>query len=299
MRELMEEETNLKKVVREAGKGLMDLLLCNAVKPSCPSHHVPVHYKDIAHLPQQLQIGWKNACQNELKAVQKRQVYDLVDLPLNCKAIRNRWVFLEKSNGRQCAHLVVKGFFQIEGIDYEEIFSPMIHYETIRLMFALMALKNMYMTGLDVKTTPLYGKLKEEIYMKQPEGFVMKSQPNKVMHLKHALDGLKQASLAWWRELEEFMLTQGFKQASSDAGVFVYRHKDGKIVIALVYIDDTIFLGHDPKLIDRKKCAYLEHWACHDTSDIKEFLGMQINKTAHHVEVNQINYLKQILQQFD
>jgi len=81
----------------------------------------------------------------------------------------------------------------------------------------------------------------------------MKSQPNKVMCLKHALYGLKQASLAWWQELEEFMLTQGFKQASSGAGVFVYRHKDGKIVIALVYVDDGIFLGHDPKFIDRKK----------------------------------------------
>jgi len=95
------------------------------------------------------------------------------------------------------------------------------------------------------------------------------------------------------------MLTQEFKQASSDAGVFVYRHKDGKIVIALVYVDDGIFLGHDPKLIDRKKHACLEHWECHNTGDIKEFLGMQINKTAHRIEVNQINYLKQILQQFD
>jgi len=132
----------------------------------------------------------------------------------------------------------------------------------------------------DVKTAFLYGKLKEEIYMKQPEGFVMKSQPNKVMRLKCAFYGLKQASLTWWRELEEFMLTIGFKWASSDAGVFVYRHKDGK-------------------LVDRKKRACLEHWECRDTGDVKEFLGMQIKKTAHHVKVNQINYLKQILQQFD
>jgi len=61
MRELMEEETNLKKVVREAGKGLMDLLLCNTVKLSGPSHHVPVHYKDIVHLPQQTSVGKMHA----------------------------------------------------------------------------------------------------------------------------------------------------------------------------------------------------------------------------------------------
>jgi len=74
MRELMDKETNLKKVVREAGKGLMDFLLCKAVRSSGPSHHIPVHYKDIACLPQQQQIGWKNACQDELKALQKRHV---------------------------------------------------------------------------------------------------------------------------------------------------------------------------------------------------------------------------------
>jgi len=54
-----------------------------------------------------------------------------MDLPPNCKVIRNRWVFSEKSDARKPAHLVAKGFSQIEGIDYEEIFSPMIHYETI------------------------------------------------------------------------------------------------------------------------------------------------------------------------
>jgi len=87
----------------------------------------------------------------------------------------------------------------------------MIQYETIHLMFALIALENMYMTGLDVKMAFLYCKLKEEIYMKQCEGFVMKGQENKVMCLLCALYGLKQASLAWWCKLEAFMLTQGFK----------------------------------------------------------------------------------------
>jgi len=66
---------------------------------------------------------------------------------------------------------VAKGFSQVEGVDYLEIFSPMICYESIHLMFALAALENWYITGLDVKTVFLYGKLNEEIYMKQPEGF--------------------------------------------------------------------------------------------------------------------------------
>jgi len=101
----------------------------------------------------------------------KRQVYELVNLPPNCKAIGNRWVLNQKMDGRKRARLVAKGYSQVEGIDYSEIFSPVICYESIHLMFTLVALKNWYITGLDVKTAFLYRKLNEEIYMKQPKGF--------------------------------------------------------------------------------------------------------------------------------
>ena len=100
---------------------------------------------------------------------------------------------------------MAKGFSQVKGVDFDEIFSPVVHYETVRLMFALASLEGMYMTSLDVKTAFLYGKLEEEIYMLQPEGFQLKGKERKVMRLHHALYGLKQAALAWWKELESFM----------------------------------------------------------------------------------------------
>jgi len=146
-------------------------LLALAVPTSDSQHNVPTHYKDIARLPVQQQLQWRAACREELEALQKRQVYELVDLPLNCKVIRNRWVLNQKMDGRKRARLVAKGYSQVEGIDYSEIFSPVICYESICLMFTLAALERWYITGLDVKTTFLYGKLNEEIYMKQPEGF--------------------------------------------------------------------------------------------------------------------------------
>ena len=73
-----------------------------------------------------------------------------------------------------------------------------------------MALKNWYITGLDVKTVFLYGKLNEEIYMKQPKGFTAQAQGSKVMRLLCALYGLKQAALQWWTKLEAFIKTMGF-----------------------------------------------------------------------------------------
>jgi len=117
---------------------------------------------------------------------------------------------------------MAKGFSQ--GVDYLEIFSPIIHYESIHLMFTLAALENWYITGLDVKMAFLYGKLNEEIYMKQPEGFTAQGQGSKVMCLLRTLYGLKQATLQWWRELEAFMKTMGFHQASSNTRVFIYKH---------------------------------------------------------------------------
>jgi len=122
---------------------------------------------------------------------------------------------------------MAKGYSQVKSIDYLEIFSPIIHYESICLMFTLAALENWYITSLDVKTAFLYRKLNEEIYMKQPKGFTTRGQGSKVMRLLHALYGLKQAALQWWRELEAFMKTMGFHQAFSDTGVFIYKHPDG------------------------------------------------------------------------
>jgi hypothetical protein len=140
-----------------------------------------MNFRDIKLLSPQLQAEWLDTCRGELEDLRKQHVYDLVDLPAGRKAIANKWVFLIKSDGRKRARLVAKGFSQVEGVDYNEIFSLVIRYETVRMMFALSALEGMYMTGLDVKAAFLYGKLDEKIYMKQPEGFEIKNQNNKVM----------------------------------------------------------------------------------------------------------------------
>jgi len=70
-------------------------------------------------------------------------------------------------------------------------------------------------------------------------------------------------------------------------------------VIALVYIDDGLFLGADKALVDSKKCACLEHWECRDTGDVTDFLGMKVNKTASHITIDQKAYLKMVLERFD
>ena len=137
--------------------------------------------------------------------LKERKVFDLISLPEGKKAIRNRWVFDIKPDDQKCAHLVAKGFSQIEGIDYEELFSPVVRYESVRIIFALTALEHWHLEAVDVKTTFLYGKLDEKIYMQQPEGFMQKGHAKLVLRLNCAIYGLKQAALAWWKKLEASM----------------------------------------------------------------------------------------------
>ena len=88
-------------------------------------------YKDIACLPQAEQKHWQLACQEELNMLRKRKVFELVDRPHDRKVIKNRWVFDVKSNGRKKAHLVAKGFSQVEGLDFDQVFSPVVGFETV------------------------------------------------------------------------------------------------------------------------------------------------------------------------
>ena len=118
------------------------------------------------------------------------------------------------------------------------------------MMLVLVALKDWHISRLDVKTAFLYGKLDEELYMEQPEGFKIPGQQHKVMRLKCAIYGLKQAALAWWKVLDKSMATLGCTHLLSDSGLFV---NEQKTIVVIVYVDDVLFLGANKKDISSLK----------------------------------------------
>ena len=161
--------------------------------------------KDLDRLPADQQKEWRQAQFEELEALKERKVYELTDLPPGRKAIKNRWVFDIKTDGHKKAHLVAKGFSQIEGLDYTQIFSPVVRFENIRTILALTTLEKWIIRALDVKSAFLYGPLDEEIYMEQPFRFVIKGKERLVLQLLRALYGLKQAA-----RVEDFTLPHLF-----------------------------------------------------------------------------------------
>ncbi|KAL7280477.1 hypothetical protein ACG7TL_005409 [Trametes sanguinea] len=149
------DEIAMAQLCREGGVALINFLLMKAVPPvdDLPDTFNVREwtYRDITRLPEAEQREWKAACQEELEALRRRKVFELVDRPKGRKVIKNRWVFDVKSDSRKKARLVAKGFSQVEGIDYYQIFSPVVRFETVRLILALAALENWYITGLDPK----------------------------------------------------------------------------------------------------------------------------------------------------
>nr|GEZ96656.1 retrotransposon protein, putative, unclassified [Tanacetum cinerariifolium] len=159
--------------------------------------------------------AWIESMQEELHQFDRLNVWELVDRPLCTNVINLKWLWKNKRDEentviRNKSRLVAKGYAQKEGVDFEESFAPVARLEAVRLFIAYAAHKSFTVYQMDVKTTFLYGPLKEEVYVNQPDGFVDPYHPDKVDCLKKALYGLKQAPKAWYNELSNFLVSKGF-----------------------------------------------------------------------------------------
>ena len=169
------------------------------------------------------------------------------------------------------------------------------HFETVHLMLVLATRENWYITGLDIWSAYLYGKLNKEIYMEQPEGFTVPRQECKVLCLWHALYGLKQAGLAWWHTLNESLKELRFERLKSEAGIFFYKKKGTNVVIGIIYIDDALFCGPNKAVVDSIKAQFMHKWECRNLGEPKEFLRMHITCKGHAIHLDQCMYLQRSL----
>ena len=125
----------------------------------------------------------------EMESLYKNDVWELVELPKDRKAVGSKWVFKLKtdSNGsveRHKARLVAQGFAQKHGLDYDETFSPVIRFESLQTVIALAVQNDLKLNQMDVTTAFLNGELDEEVYTHQPEGYVTEGQEHLVCKQK-------------------------------------------------------------------------------------------------------------------
>ena len=176
--------------------------------------------------------------------------------------------------------LVIQGYNQEEGNDYEETFAPVARLEAIRILVAFAAHMEIKLYQMDVKSAFLNGYLKEELHLKQSPGFESPNFPNHVFELDKALCGLKQAPRAWHERLSSFLIENDFQRGKIDNTLFL-KSKGEHLLIVQVYVDDIIFGATNSDLCDEFSKLMRSEFKMSMMGELNFFLGLQIKQTSN------------------
>ena len=264
------------------------------------------------HSPQSVQEAlqgdnkaeWRKAMDSEMASLRENGVYELVDKPKDKKVVKSKWVFRVKTNEKgevekYKARVVAKGYSQVEGVDYDQTFSPTVRFESIRQMVALGASKGLEMHQMDVTTAFLYAPLDEEVYMQQPEGTVIPGEEGKVMRLLKCLYGLKQSPRQWNQLIDAVLKQLGFTRLKSDFGIYVKGEGDDAVYIAL-YVDDLFLVGKKLGRIQEVKDGLSSQFKMKDLGEAKFLLGIEIRRQPNgDVFLVQERYARDVVKRFN
>ena len=248
---------------------------------------------------------WRPAVQGEYDSIQEARTYDIVELPHGRTAIGCKFVLAKKlladGSVKYKARLVAKGFTQQAGIDYQETYSPVVRYASLRALLSLAAHHDWEAHHMDVKAAYLNGLLQEEIYMQQPEGFVAAGKEQLVCRLRKALYGLKQAGRAWHQTIDPALKRLGLTPLASDYCVYVHRSQQGHVLILALYVDDLFLFSPSLALLTHFKTQLRLQFRMEDLGEISLMLGMRVvrNRTARTLTISQGTYVEQLLVRFN
>jgi Reverse transcriptase (RNA-dependent DNA polymerase) len=199
---------------------------------------------------------WICAIQEELNQFERNQVWELVPRPNNRVIISTKWVFRNKLDEneiivRNKARFIAQGYTQQAGIDFEEIFAPVAHLESIRMLLAYASHKGFTLYQMDIKSAFLNGFLDEEVY------------------------GLKQAPRAWYGRLSSFLLSNDFIRGQNDTIIFT-KKKCNDLLLVQIYVDDIIFASTNPVLAKEFSSLMDSEFDMSMMGELIFFLGLQI-----------------------
>ncbi|KAG8472383.1 hypothetical protein CXB51_035319 [Gossypium anomalum] len=247
--------------------------------------------------------GWKQAMDDEIAMIEKNKTWELVPRPTNRKVIGVKWVYRAKQNAdgslnKLKARLVVKGFSQKYGLDYMETFAPVARLDTIRLLIALAAQKQWKIHQLDVKSAFLNDFLEEEIYIDQPQGFVVSGKEQMVYKLKKALYGLKQAPRAWYARIDSYLVSSGFNRSVNEPTLYVKKNEAEIQLILSLYVDDLLVTGGDQNMLAEFKAKMMDMFEMSDLGLMTYFLGMEVHQIEGKIFLGQRTFALKVLSKF-
>ena len=242
---------------------------------------------------------WKQAYEEEVQSILEQQTWEEVDPAACAKPLGYTVVFKYKPNtaaepAKYKARICVRGNNQIRGVNFDETFSPVVRYETGRLLIAMFAHKRVLLHQMDVSSAFLNGILEEEVFMRMPTNA---GRPDKICKLKKALYGLKQSPRAWHHSIRTFLLEHGFTQSKYDSCLFIFEAEDGQCLIA-VYVDDFILAAPTQRRIDQMKKLLQGKYKIRDLGVLRSFCAMnvKIHKETEEVSIDMAAHLNAMLE---
>ena len=219
-----------------------------------------------------------------------------MELPNNQKAIGIKWIYKTKlrENGevdKHKARLVAKGYKQEYGVDYKEVFAPVVRQDTIRLVISLASQNSWSIFQMDIKSAFLEGELEEEVYVEQPLGYVVAGNEHKVYKLRKALYGLKQAPRAWYSRIDAYFVKEGFQRCPYEHTLYIKVGDGGEMIMVCLYVDDLIFTGSNKAMLKMFKQSMMREFEMSD-------LDIKIVQSDSGVFISQRKYVQEILDKF-
>lgn len=241
---------------------------------------------------------WKQAMDSEYKSLIENNTWTLTDLPAGKKAIPCKWVYKTKLDAdgnitKYKARLVIKGYEQRKGIDYEEVFAPVVRHTSMRYLFGLAAKHRMKIDQMDAVTAFLQGDIDVELYMTQPPSY---ENGNKMCKLNKSIYGLKQASRRWNLKLNNVLQNMGLMRSKMDP--CVYYKIEENIFILTVYVDDLLLFYTNENEVTAIKQQLKEHFKMQDLGKANYCIGLRITYIQKSICIDQTRYIEEILRRF-
>jgi hypothetical protein len=244
---------------------------------------------------------WQTAMDDEYTSLQANHTWSLEKPPPGVTPIPVKWVFKIKTAAtgeieRFKARLVVKGFRQREGIDYDEVFAPVSKYSTLRALLAIAAAQDLHIHQLDIKTAFLNGELEELVYCAQPPGYEQGS--GLACRLHKALYGLKQAPRAWHARLRTELAAIGFTESAADPALFI--KSSVTPIYLLTYVDDILLATSSETELATTKHQIMTTFDARDLGAASYFLGMDLRRdhSARTITIAQSRLTSELLSKY-
>ena len=222
---------------------------------------------------------WQKAIAEEYASHKENGTWRPATLPAGRKALSTKWVFKNKTNAdgstRHKARLVVRGFEQKQGIDFQEWFAPVAKFPTVRILLALATHFDGEIHQMDVKMAFLYPEIKDEFYISIAEAYQQfhpdEALMEEVFRLQKTLYGLRQSPLAWYKVVDKYLRSKGLVRSNEDASLYISEQ-----LIVILFVKNILLFAKDMATIQEAKGWLTSQYMMSNLGELKQFLGMQI-----------------------